>query len=161
LKLRVQLRSFDAVCRLVECNAGRRRAATTARRVAKSMAIKAVDLTTLGAARSDDLHPRLRRAAAYAPSWWSTCGGGELPHRSVELERLNSVVLADIRHGEYHAYSEVVRTVAPQPCWPRPSHARQCGQMANTSSRMAAARRWRRRSGADPAGVLINSSSRD
>ncbi len=45
LRLRVQLRSFDAVCRLVECNVGVGVVpATTARRAAKSMAIKAVDL---------------------------------------------------------------------------------------------------------------------
>jgi DNA-binding transcriptional LysR family regulator len=46
LRLRVQLRSFDAVCRLVECNVGVGIVpATTARRAAKSMAIKAVELT--------------------------------------------------------------------------------------------------------------------
>ena len=46
LRLRVQLRSFDAVCRLVECNVGVGIVpATTVRRAAASMAIKAVDLT--------------------------------------------------------------------------------------------------------------------
>src|SRR6476646_6958152 len=46
LKLRVQLRSFDAVCRLFECNVGVGVVpATTARRAVKAMAIKAVDLT--------------------------------------------------------------------------------------------------------------------
>jgi DNA-binding transcriptional LysR family regulator len=46
LRLRVQLRSFDAVCRLVECNVGVGVVpASTARRAAKAMAIKAVDLT--------------------------------------------------------------------------------------------------------------------
>ena len=45
LRLRVQLRSFDAVCRLVECNVGVGVVpATTAQRAAKSMAVKAVDL---------------------------------------------------------------------------------------------------------------------
>jgi molybdate transport repressor ModE-like protein len=45
LKLRVQLRSFDAVCRLVECNVGVGIVPeTTARRAMKSMAIKAVEL---------------------------------------------------------------------------------------------------------------------
>jgi len=45
LKLRVQLRSFDAVCRLVECNVGVGIVpATTVQRAAKSMAIKAVEL---------------------------------------------------------------------------------------------------------------------
>jgi DNA-binding transcriptional LysR family regulator len=46
LRLRVQLRSFDAVCRLVECNVGVGVVpASTARRAMKAMAIKAVDLT--------------------------------------------------------------------------------------------------------------------
>jgi DNA-binding transcriptional LysR family regulator len=45
LRLRVQLRSFDAVCRLVERNVGVGVVpATTARRAVKSMAIKSVDL---------------------------------------------------------------------------------------------------------------------
>jgi len=46
LRLRVQLRSFDAICRLVECNVGVGVVpASTARRATKAMAIKAVDLT--------------------------------------------------------------------------------------------------------------------
>ena len=46
LRLRVQLRSFDAVCRLVECKVGIGIVPrTTAERAAKSVAIKAVDLT--------------------------------------------------------------------------------------------------------------------
>jgi DNA-binding transcriptional LysR family regulator len=46
LKLRVQLRSFDAVCRLVEADVGVGIVpATTARRAVKSMAIRAVELT--------------------------------------------------------------------------------------------------------------------
>jgi DNA-binding transcriptional LysR family regulator len=52
LRLRVQLRSFDAVCRLVECNVGVGVVpATTARRATKTMAIKAVDLTDPWAVR--------------------------------------------------------------------------------------------------------------
>jgi DNA-binding transcriptional LysR family regulator len=52
LKLRVQLRSFDAVCRLVECNVGVGIVpASTVRRAAASMAIKAVDLTDAWALR--------------------------------------------------------------------------------------------------------------
>jgi DNA-binding transcriptional LysR family regulator len=52
LRLRVQLRSFDAVCRLVECNVGVGIVPeTTARRAALSMAIKAVELTDPWAAR--------------------------------------------------------------------------------------------------------------
>ena len=46
LKLRVQLRSFDAVCRLVECGVGVGIVpASTVRRAAQTMAIKAVELT--------------------------------------------------------------------------------------------------------------------
>jgi DNA-binding transcriptional LysR family regulator len=45
LRLRVQLRSFDAVCRMVECNVGIGVVPeTTARRAMKSMAIESVDL---------------------------------------------------------------------------------------------------------------------
>jgi DNA-binding transcriptional LysR family regulator len=52
LSLRVQLRSFDAVCRLVECNVGIGIVPeTTARRVAKTMAIAAVPLTDSWAVR--------------------------------------------------------------------------------------------------------------
>ncbi len=52
LRLRVQLRSFDAVCRLVECNVGIGIVPeTTARRVAKTMAIAAVPLTDSWAVR--------------------------------------------------------------------------------------------------------------
>jgi len=52
LRLRVQLRSFDAVCRLVECNVGIGIVPeTTARRVSKTMAIAAVALSDSWAAR--------------------------------------------------------------------------------------------------------------
>jgi molybdate transport repressor ModE-like protein len=52
LKLRVQLRSFDAVCRLVERNAGVGIVPeTTVRWAERSMAIKAVDLTDTWALR--------------------------------------------------------------------------------------------------------------
>jgi DNA-binding transcriptional LysR family regulator len=44
--LRVQLRSFDAVCRMVECGVGVGIVpATTAARAAKTMALAVVDLT--------------------------------------------------------------------------------------------------------------------
>jgi DNA-binding transcriptional LysR family regulator len=66
LKLRVQLRSFDAVCRLVECNVGVGVVpASTVRRAAKSMAIKAVDLTDPWALR--DLTICVRDFAALPP----------------------------------------------------------------------------------------------
>ena len=52
LRLRMQLRSFDAVCRMVESNVGVGIVPeTTARRAAKTMAIKAVDLTDTWALR--------------------------------------------------------------------------------------------------------------
>jgi DNA-binding transcriptional LysR family regulator len=52
LRLRVQLRSFDAVCRLVECNVGVGIVpATTARRAVKAMAIKSIELTDAWALR--------------------------------------------------------------------------------------------------------------
>ena len=45
LRLRVQLRSFDAVCRLVECDVGVGIVpATTARRAVKAMAIRVIEL---------------------------------------------------------------------------------------------------------------------
>ena len=52
LRLRVQLRSFDAVCRLVECNVGIGVVpATTAERQAKTMSIHRIELTDEWAAR--------------------------------------------------------------------------------------------------------------
>jgi DNA-binding transcriptional LysR family regulator len=52
LRLRVQLRSFDAVCRLVECNVGVGIVPeTTARRVARTMAIVPVALADAWAVR--------------------------------------------------------------------------------------------------------------
>jgi DNA-binding transcriptional LysR family regulator len=70
LRLRVQLRSFDAVCRLVECNVGIGIVPeTTARRVARVMAIAIVPLTDSWAARElticirnlDELAPYARQ----------------------------------------------------------------------------------------------------
>jgi len=52
LRLRVQLRSFDAVCRLVECGVGVGIVpATTATRAARSMAIETIALTDAWAPR--------------------------------------------------------------------------------------------------------------
>ncbi|MFN3347805.1 LysR substrate-binding domain-containing protein [Pseudorhodoplanes sp.] len=66
LKLRVQLRSFDGVCRLVERNAGIGIVPeTTVRWAARSMAIKAVDLTDTWALR--DLTICVRDIAAMSP----------------------------------------------------------------------------------------------
>jgi molybdate transport repressor ModE-like protein len=66
LKLRVQLRSFDGVCRLVERNAGIGIVPeTTVRWAERSMAIKAVDLTDPWALR--DLTICVRDVAALSP----------------------------------------------------------------------------------------------
>ena len=66
LRLRVQLRSFDAVCRMVECNVGVGVVpATTVHRAAKSIAIKAVDLADPWALR--DLTICIRDFAALPP----------------------------------------------------------------------------------------------
>jgi len=52
LRLRVQLRSFEAVCRLVECHVGVGVVpATTARRATREMAVKAVELVDPWAVR--------------------------------------------------------------------------------------------------------------
>jgi DNA-binding transcriptional LysR family regulator len=70
LRLRIQLRSFDAVCRLVECKVGIGIVPeTTARRVSRSMAIAIVVLTdpwavrelTICIRRLNDLAPLARR----------------------------------------------------------------------------------------------------
>jgi molybdate transport repressor ModE-like protein len=66
LKLRVQLRSFDGVCRLVERNAGIGIVPeTTVRWAERSMAIKPVDLTDTWALR--DLTICVRDVAALSP----------------------------------------------------------------------------------------------
>src|SRR6202051_1179542 len=66
LRLRVQLRSFDAVCRLVESNVGVGIVPeTTARWAAKAMAIKTVDLTDPWALR--DLTICVRDVEALPP----------------------------------------------------------------------------------------------
>ena len=70
LRLRVQLRSFDAVCRLVECNVGIGIVPeTTARRVARTMQVAVVNLTDAWAVRElticirglDELPPYARQ----------------------------------------------------------------------------------------------------
>ena len=67
-RLRVQLRSFDAVCRLVECNVGIGIVPeTTARRVARTMAIAVVALTDAWAVRELTICiRRLRELPPYA-----------------------------------------------------------------------------------------------
>ena len=97
LRLRVQLRSFDAVCRLVECNVGVGVVpATTARRAAKSMAIKAVDLADPWALR--DLTICIRdfdgAAALCAPARRAHAGRGELAAGRPWNSIASSVVVA-------------------------------------------------------------------
>ena len=78
LRLRVQLRSFDAVCRLVERNVGVGIVPeTTVRWAAKAMEIKAVAAhRPMGAARPVDLRARLQGAAALcAPAGGSHARG--------------------------------------------------------------------------------------
>jgi DNA-binding transcriptional LysR family regulator len=66
LRLRVQLRSFDAVCRLVACNVGIGIVPqTTARRVAKTLPIAVVDLADNWALR--DLTICVRKFAELPP----------------------------------------------------------------------------------------------
>ncbi|MFL6813195.1 MAG: LysR substrate-binding domain-containing protein [Bradyrhizobium sp.] len=66
LRLRVQLRSFDAVCRLVECKVGIGIVPeTTARRAARTMAIAIVELTDPWAVR--DLTICIRRLSELPP----------------------------------------------------------------------------------------------
>ena len=66
LRLRVQLRSFDAICRLVECNVGVGIVPeTTARRIAKASSIASVRLTDAWA-RARSHHLRAQRGDAAA-----------------------------------------------------------------------------------------------
>lgn len=66
IRLRVQLRSFDAICRLVECNVGVGIVPeSTVRRTARSMGIAAVQLTDAWALR--DLTICVRDLAALPP----------------------------------------------------------------------------------------------
>ena len=66
LRLRVQLRSFDAVCRLVECGVGVGVVPeTTARRAARTMALAVIDLTDDWARR--ELTICVRSLAGLAP----------------------------------------------------------------------------------------------
>ena len=77
LRLRVQLRSFDAVCRMVECKVGIGIVPeTTARRVERTMAIATVALADAWAVR--ELTICIRASPSCRPmrgSWSSTCAG--------------------------------------------------------------------------------------
>jgi len=66
IRLRVQLRSFDAICRLVECDVGVGVVPeTTVKRTARTMAIEAVELIDPWALR--ELHICVRDVAALPP----------------------------------------------------------------------------------------------
>jgi DNA-binding transcriptional LysR family regulator len=66
IRLRVQLRSFDAICRLVECDVGVGIVPeTTVKRIRRTMAIEAVRLADPWAMR--DLHICVRDIAALPP----------------------------------------------------------------------------------------------
>lgn len=78
LRLRVQLRSFDAVCRLVECGVGVGIVPeTTARRAARTMALGIVDLTDEWARRELTICVRgLDQLAPYARELVESLRGG-------------------------------------------------------------------------------------
>jgi len=78
LRLRVQLRSFDAVCRLVECGVGVGIVPeTTARRAARTMALGVVDLTDEWARRELTICVRgLDQLAPYARELVESLRGG-------------------------------------------------------------------------------------
>jgi DNA-binding transcriptional LysR family regulator len=89
LRLRVQLRSFDAVCRLVECNVGIGIVPeTTARRVARTMAIAAVALTDPWAVRELTICiRRLRELPPYARQLVEHLrDGGNSSHRGISTQ---------------------------------------------------------------------------
>jgi DNA-binding transcriptional LysR family regulator len=81
LRLRVQLRSFDAVCRMVECGVGIGVVPeTTARRVAHTMAIAVVTLTDHWAVRELTICiRRLRDLPPYARQLVAHLRGGASP----------------------------------------------------------------------------------
>ena len=81
LRLRVQLRSFDAVCRLVECGVGIGIVPeTTARRAARTMALAAIDLTDDWARRELTICVRsLEGLAPYARELVDSLGAGRAP----------------------------------------------------------------------------------
>ena len=72
LRLRIQLRSFDAVCRMVESNVGVGIVPeTTARRAARTMAIASVALKDAWALRELTICVRDLRICRTTPgSWW-------------------------------------------------------------------------------------------
>ena len=96
LRLRVQLRSFDAVCRLVECNVGIGIVPeTTARRVARTMAIAVVTLTDPWAVRElticirslDELPPYARQLVEHLRADAALSVSARHQHPIVELEQ--------------------------------------------------------------------------
>ena len=93
LRLRVQLRSFDAVCRLVKCNAGIGIVPeTTARRVARTMAIVAAPSPMHGrSASSPSVSAASTSCRPMHDSWSTTCA---LPHESSTVRSPRSIAIA-------------------------------------------------------------------
>ena len=110
LRLRVQLRSFDAVCRMVECKVGIGIVPeTTARRVERTMAIATVGLADAWAVRElTDLHPAARRAAALC----AATGGASARGRLTPLRPAPSVPATSHRNC-----GTMASTQPPRPRW--------------------------------------------
>jgi molybdate transport repressor ModE-like protein len=91
LRLRVQLRSFDAVCRLVECKVGIGIVPeTTARRVQKNLAIAAVPLTDPWAVRELTICIRnMKDLPLYAQHLVEHLRGSDSGSRAVREPRSN------------------------------------------------------------------------
>ena len=112
LRLRVQLRSFDAICRLVECNVGVGIVPeTTVQRTERTMAISAVRLTDSWAlARTDHLRARCRRAAALCRGNLSIiCGRRDIhlqrgmQHPVIEIEDHRRIVVVAVLERKIRA----------------------------------------------------------
>ena len=105
LKLRVQLRGFDAVCRLVECNVGIGIVpATTAARHARTMAIHRIELAdewalrklTICVRRQDDLPLYARRLVRHLAAPEPIGRAPQEPVNFAETQRRNAL---DCGHG--------------------------------------------------------------
>ena len=139
LRLRVQLRSFDAVCRLVECNVGVGIVpATTARRAAKAHGDQGGrPHRPLGAARPHHLRPRFRGAAALCAAARRAHAGARRIKRAAapELEPVRSSRLSLAGSPATETRSCVFRSSSGDggaaACWPRPSRCRHRAEMAN------------------------------
>ena len=130
IRLRVQLRSFDAICRLVECNVGVGIVPeTTVERTARTMAIKAVQLTDPWALR--ELTICVRDENALPPSGPGISGGQQQRRRGSAGQERRQHEAADLgglpsvdrnRHTgggqgrRQHHRSTIVQTAVERPC---------------------------------------------